>query len=219
MLEIIPNWHPIFVHFTVTFISVMAVLQLVIWLRPQSEHMVSMLLVQKVLMIITSVSVLVTLFTGFGAYNSVAHDTPSHMAMTDHKNWAFTTASVFLLAAILYFVKADWRKSVVGILLIASGALVAVTGFKGGELVYRYGLGVMSLPQVSASADGSGDGHDHEHGAPAKGANTMEEDSHNSHGAEVEVTSKPHINDSHGHGAKVEMAPEPKPHLNDGHAH
>ncbi len=28
MLEIIPNWHPIFVHFTVTFITVIAILQL-----------------------------------------------------------------------------------------------------------------------------------------------------------------------------------------------
>jgi len=200
MLEIIPNWHPIFVHFTVTFITVIAILQLVIWLRPKSENMDSMLWLQKILMIITCVSVLVTLFTGWGAYNSVAHDAPSHMAMTDHKNWAFTTATVFLLAAILYFVKSDWRQSVVGMLLIASGALVGVTGFKGGEVVYRYGLGVMSLPQVSASADGSGDGHDHEHGAPAKGASTMKED-------------------GHGHGAKVEITPEPKPHLNDGHAH
>ena len=219
MLEIIPNWHPIFVHFTVTFITVMAILQLVIWFKPQSEHMVSMLLVQKVLMIITSVTVLVTLFTGWGAYNSVAHDTPSHMAMTDHKNWAFTTASVFLLAAILYFVNADRRKSVVGLLLVASGALVGVTGFKGGEVVYRYGLGVMSLPQVSASADGSGDGHDHEHGAPAEGVSTMEEDGHGSHSTEAKTETKPHVDDGHGHGAKFEVMSKPKPHLNDGHAH
>jgi len=199
MLEIIPNWHPIFVHFTVTFITVIAILQLVIWLRPKSENMNSMLWLQNILMIITSVSVLVTLFTGWGAYNSVAHDTPSHLAMTDHKNWAFITATVFLLAAILYFVKSHWRQSVVGMLLIASGALVGVTGFKGGEVVYRYGLGVMTLPQVSASADGSGDGHDHEHGGPAMGASTMKEDGHGSHDGEVEVTSKPHMKDGHAH--------------------
>ncbi len=199
MLEIIPNWHPIFVHFTVTFISVMAALQLVIWFRPKSENMVSMLLVQKVLMIITSVSVLVTIFTGWGAYNSVAHDTPSHMAMTDHKNWAFTTATVFLLAAILYFVKTKWRQSVVGILLITSGALVGVTGFKGGEVVYRYGLGVMSLPQVSTSKNGSEDGHDHEHGAPAKAANNMEEDGHKSHNEQFKAEPKPHMDDGHTH--------------------
>jgi len=185
MLEIIPNWHPIFVHFTVTFISVMAILQLVIWLRPKSESMASMLWLQKILMIITSVSVLITLFTGWGAYNSVAHDTPSHLAMTDHKNWAFTTGTVFLFAAILYFLTTQWRKTVVGILLVASGVLVGVTGFKGGEVVYRYGLGVMSLPQVSASADG----HDHEHGASAE----------DGHGDKVEITRKPHINDGHAH--------------------
>ncbi len=43
--------------------------------------------------------------------------------------------------------------------LILSTGLLALTAWKGGELVYRYGLGVMSLPQVAQGAEG----HDHEH--------------------------------------------------------
>ncbi len=121
------------------------------------------------------------------------------MAMTDHKNWAFTTATVFLLAAILFFVKAGWRQSVVGILLVASGALVGVTGFKGGELVYRYGLGVMSLPQVNASADGRDDGHDHQHGEALEKSINMRIDEHDSHQPDIKMKHKPHGEPGHAH--------------------
>jgi hypothetical protein len=58
--------------------------------------------------------------------------------------------------------------------------LVAVTGFKGGEVVYRYGLGVMSLPEVS-EASKNGDGH--EHGSSAA----------------IEMEDIPHLDDGHSH--------------------
>lgn len=43
-------------------------------------------------------------------------------------------------------------------LLLTPVILLGITGWKGGHLVYQYGIGVASLPQVS------GDGHDHDHG-------------------------------------------------------
>ena len=49
--------------------------------------------------------------------------------------------------------------------------LMGVTAYKGGELVYRYGIGVMALPEASGSGHGHhqnehhheevNDGHDH----------------------------------------------------------
>ncbi len=200
MLEVIPNWHPIFVHFTVAFISSLGLLQLVIWLKGGGEKQKELLFMQKVLMIISTLSVLATVFTGWLAFNSVAHDTPSHMAMTDHRNWAISTAAVFLVGAILYFVRPSLRGSLVGILMIASSSLVVVTGFKGGELVYRYGLGVMSLSQVSEASKNGGDGHDHEHGVSSA---AMADDGHGGHGNEL----------------SIDKEAAPKPHLNDGHAH
>jgi len=122
------------------------------------------------------------------------------MAMTDHRNWAVTTAAVFLSGAILYFVRPSLRGSLVGVLMIASASLVAITGFKGGEVVYRYGLGVMSLPQVSEASKNGGDGHDHEHGS-SSAAKT--DDGHGGHGNEI----------------AIEKKETPKPHLSDGHAH
>mgnify|MGYP007012665457 CR=1 FL=1 len=201
MLEIIPNWHPIFVHFSVAFISLLGALQLVIWFKSSSDKINELLFMQKALIVITSFFVLLTVYTGWLAFNSVAHDTPSHMAMSDHRNWAITTAAVFLLGAILYFIRPSLRGSLVGVLMIASSSLVAITGFKGGEVVYRYGLGVMSLPQVSEAAKNGGDGHDHEHGSGSMPAEA--EDGHGGHGNEL----------------AIEKKAEAKPHLNDGHAH
>ncbi len=219
MLEVIPNWHPIFVHFTVAFISSLGILQLVIWLKGDGEKQRELLFMQKVLMIISTLSVVATVFTGWLAFNSVAHDTPSHMAMTDHRNWAITTAAVFLVGAILYFVRPSLRGSLVGVLMIASSSLVAITGFKGGEVVYRYGLGVMSLPQVSEASKNGGDGHDHEHGASSA---AKEDDGHGGHGAEVISSEAMDAEDGHaGHGNElaIEKKAAAKPHLNDGHAH
>lgn len=200
MLDIIPNWHPILVHFTVSFISSLGVLQLIIWLKIAENKQTEILFMQKTLMVISTLSLLATLFTGWLAFNSVAHDTPSHMAMTDHRNWASTTAAVFLLSAIIYFLRPSLRRNLVGVLIVISTSLVAVTGFKGGEVVYRYGLGVMSLPQVSEATKDSGDGHDHEHGGSIPVEMKSEHGGHMSESStKKEEIAKPHLNDGHGH--------------------
>jgi uncharacterized membrane protein len=200
MLEIIPNWHPIFVHFSVAFISLLGALQVVIWFKSSSDKIKELLFMQKALMVITSFFVLLTVYTGWLAFNSVQHDSPSHMAMTDHRNWAVSTAVVFLMSAVIYFIRSSLRSSLVGVLLIMSTLLVGVTGYKGGEIVYRYGLGVMSLPQVSESA---GDGHDHEHGS--SNTENSGHDGHKEGAIDVEDPTKQNKKE--------------KPHLNDGHAH
>jgi len=38
-----------------------------------------------------------TVFAGWYAYNTVAHDQSSHAAMTLHRDWALATASLFLI--------------------------------------------------------------------------------------------------------------------------
>ena len=91
------------------------------------------------------------------------------MAMVNHRNWAIPTAILILIGAALVYTK---RKKTLAyllpIVLVILTTMVIITSFKGGELVYRYGLGVMSIPQASE------EGHNHEHGSE-KG----EEDQHN----------------------------------------
>ncbi|MCZ6829199.1 MAG: DUF2231 domain-containing protein, partial [Gammaproteobacteria bacterium] len=158
MIEIVPNWHPLFVHFTVTLLAIAGVLQLILWLTREKAGWTLLVAAQKWLILISSVAVIATVATGLYAYYTVDHDTPSHVAMTDHRNWAFVTAAVFLIGAALFRFRPAWRQSVSGSCFVLALLLVTVTGFKGGELVYRHGLGVMSLPEVS------GEGHDHDHG-------------------------------------------------------
>ncbi len=105
-----------------------------------------------------------TVAAGVVAYNSVAHDTPSHEAMTEHRNWALVTAALFIALAVWSWLRAragQGMNSVLLIALLAGGGLLASTAWLGGEAVYRYGLGVMSLPKT--------DTHDHDHAAGGHG--------------------------------------------------
>lgn len=151
MIEIIPNWHPIFVHFTVAFLTLLAIIQVALWLTKNS----TLLQAYKWMMLMTIPVIAVTLAAGFQAYFSVEHDARSHLAMTDHRNWALTTAATFLSAVGLYFTNISICKRFSAALILVTALLMSITAYKGGELVYRYGLGVISMPTVS------GAGHDH----------------------------------------------------------
>ena len=156
MIEIIPNWHPIFVHFTVALISTSLGLFVVSFLLGEGECCQQVQTVAKWnLWIGAGVSVL-TLAAGLYAYNTVTHDVPSHAAMTEHRNWAFVTLIVIALLAVWSAVR--HRKGLAMnvpflVVFLFCGALLGATAWHGGEVVYRYGLGVMSIPKT--------DSHDH----------------------------------------------------------
>ena len=160
MFEIIPNWHPIFVHFTVALLSLSVGLFVVTYfmsgaLKEQWQ------IVAKWCLWFGAGFTLITGATGLYAYNTVAHDTPSHLAMTEHRNWAIATITLFVAMAIWSVVWIRQRKALNVIFIVAmviSGGVLASTAWHGGEVVYRYGLGVMSLPKAE------GDGHNHSHG-------------------------------------------------------
>ncbi len=167
MPEIIPNTHPIFVHFTVALLSVSTGLFLLLQLLgpylPDKLRQQLKSVAQWNLWLGAAITV-VTVAAGFYAYNTVAHDAPSHAAMTDHRNWALATAPLFIGIA-LWSIVCAWRDKAPGwrfiaVLLIAQ-LLLLTTAWKGGEVVYRYGLGVMSLPQSEEA------GHTHTHGEGA----------------------------------------------------
>ena len=158
-IEIIPNWHPVFVHFTIGLLSISAFLYLVglVLQKP------NLLIVARWNLWIGTALTVCTVLAGLYAYNTVMHDGPSHAAMTDHRNWALLTAGIFVMLALWAAWKQRGAKTVspifVCVMLLASG-LLAMTGYKGGEAVYRHGIGVMRIPEVHG--DGSHDSHSHE---------------------------------------------------------
>ena len=182
-IEIIPNWHPIFVHCTLGLLGVSAILYLAGAVLKKENLLIA---ARWNLWIGAAVTVL-TVIAGFYAYNTVAHDGPSHMAMTDHKNWALPTAGIFVVLALWAAWKQRGAKTVssvfVIIMLLASG-LLAVTGYKGGEVVYRHGMGVMRMPEVH----GDGGHGSHSHG---------EEVSAGHHGKHAEETTDSHSDHDH----------------------
>jgi len=159
MIEIIPNWHPIFVHFTIGLLSISALLYLAGAMLKKNN----LLIAARWNLWIGAAVTIGTVLAGWYAYNTVNHDGPSHAAMTDHRNWALVTAATFIVLALWAFWKQRGAKTVspafVIVILLAAGML-AVTGYKGGEVVYRHGLGVMRMPQM----EGNGGHASHDHG-------------------------------------------------------
>lgn len=160
MIDMSPNWHPVFVHFTIALLFVSALSFLAARMFAAKSWATELQTVARWTLWLGALVTLGTAAAGFYAYYTVAHDTASHAAMTDHRNWAVPTAAAFL--ALAFWSWRDRRRDtapgpafLAGILLAAT-ALV-ITGYKGGEAVYRYGLGVMALPEAE------GEGHDHSH--------------------------------------------------------
>lgn len=161
MIEILPNWHPIFVHFSIALLTVATFAYgISMMVGEYATRFQARQFARWTLWLGVGFSVL-TIAAGMYAYFTVGHDGPSHKWMTIHRNVALPTFAVFAILAIWSVIcargQADEKKGFMSILVLAFVALLA-TSWLGGELVYRYGLGVQSLPEVS------GEGHDHDHG-------------------------------------------------------
>lgn len=168
MIEIIPNYHPIFVHFTVALLSISAGFFVLAYLFRRHKWRQQWLTTAYWNLWVGAGLTLVTVAAGWHAFNTVDHDTPSHEAMLEHRNWALVTVTVILLVAAWsarrYAKSRPQNPLFVGSMVLV-WALVTATAWHGAELVYRYGLGVMSLPKVESHGAGHGG---HTHGSDAK---------------------------------------------------
>lgn len=159
MPEIIPNLHPLFVHFPIALVSLSALFHIAaIAIRSQScaTHCANL---AHTTLWLGALAALPTVFFGWQAFNSVNHDDASHAAMLVHRTWALGT-----LAALVVLAGWDvWRNKIDAIpsklsviAVIGVWGMVTVTAWHGGELVYRHGLGVMALPKVESEPHGHG---------------------------------------------------------------
>ena len=198
-IEIIPNLHPIFVHFTVALLIISTALFVIAKILKGRFENKALLNAAYVNLWIGSLLTIATVAMGLYAYYTVQHDSPSHAAMTDHRNWAFITSAVFILPLILsiinYRKKEHYNFSFIAILIVASGLLLT-TAYKGGEVVYRYGIGVMSLPQTQ----GDGGHGSHSHGGAEGSDNHSEVSDENwDDDSQIKVKSEKKTHDSNNH--------------------
>lgn len=205
-----PNIHPILVHFAYA-LSITAFMSYMLaaftpagkWrdtLRPAADWMLTF----------GALAIIATIAAGFQAYYSVAHDGPSHAAMTTHRNWAIPSGIAILLLALWRWTSRAKPASAIFMVLLAAAALsLSVTAWWGGKIVYGYGLGVKSMPVVT------GDGHDHEHAPGQEHSDKTEtqdlaehdnSDGHHDEEAQDAASEGSHDNSDGHHDNKAAMA-------------
>lgn len=154
MIDIIPNWHPIFVHFTVALFSTSVGFYILAYLFDKLKILPKITneleIVAHWCLWMAGIIVIGTVLAGLYAYNTVRHDGPSHLAMTDHRNWALPTAGAMILVALWSLWRTRKQRAIslsFLVILIIVQCLLLSTAWRGAELVFRYGLGVISIPQ------------------------------------------------------------------------
>jgi hypothetical protein len=98
--------------------------------------------------------------------------------MTLHRDWALASASLFLILglAAVNIVKNNKRPRYLFLSVTAiAGSMLLVTGFLGGEAVYRHGLGVMSLPTVESDSHHHDLSYDHQRNSAHQHDETTDE--------------------------------------------
>ncbi len=169
MIEIIPNWHPTFVHFPIALTITSTFCFLVGATFPELRSAKELVVVSRWCIWLGGAFAIPAVLFGWLAYNSVAHDELSHQAMTLHRNWAFPTAGLIILASIVsFFFRRNWGKKLklfTALVLISLSGLISVTGWLGAESVYRFGVGVLSMPAITEpkNPDLLPHGHEHSH--------------------------------------------------------
>jgi len=214
VVEIIPNWHPLVVHFTVALWITSFVFYLLAIFSGDSEHKQQWATVARWNLWSGFAFTLLTLLAGWDAYNTVNHDTESHAAMTVHRNWALITTGLFLLLTIWSYRNSRNSKNEGGlfvVIMLVATLLLSSTAWRGGELVYRHGMGVMSLPDNGE--------HDHgAHGVEGGHGDTGSEHGHGDTGRARDSIDEAHAHDnSDGHHDTEKKAGDD--HNSDGHKH
>ncbi len=168
MPTIIPNWHPLLVHFPIALIAVSALFTLGAKLLDGKPLARQWQTVGHWTLWLAAVAALAAAGAGWFAFNSVSHDEAGHAAMLLHRGWALPTVAAITSLALWDGLRtrrsgsASWL--FVALLWIAFAA-VGATAWLGGELVYRHGLGVLALPQPHTDSDHHHADHHHDHGA------------------------------------------------------
>ncbi|MFQ5533406.1 MAG: DUF2231 domain-containing protein [Sphingomonadales bacterium] len=166
MFEIIPNWHPFLVHFTLALYLSAGLFFVIAKVLPGAAWSAGMTRAALWNLWLGAAVTVMTYLAGRHAFGSVTHDDTSHAAMVMHAQWGTLTTVAFLVLAIWSVIAKRKGRPVgwlfTGLIVLASAALLN-TGYKGADLVYRYGLGVMSLPKEADHSHARGvAAHEHE---------------------------------------------------------
>ena len=96
MIIFLPNWHPIFVHFTLALLIVATALYLLSHFISNSDLKNQLTLVARWNLWLGMGCTVLTVAAGWIAFYTVKHDAPLHLAMIEHRNWAMATFALIM---------------------------------------------------------------------------------------------------------------------------
>ena len=165
MFEIIPNWHPILVHFTIALLAIATLLFGVAVIGRGRRWSAGVESAANWNLWLGATVTALTIAAGLQAAGSVPHGEAAHLAMENHKFWALSTAALFVLLALWNGLRVR-RAAPIGFgfvaLMVVAAVGLAGTGLRGADLVFRHGVGVVALSEPG------GEGHTHDgEAAPA----------------------------------------------------
>jgi uncharacterized membrane protein len=146
-MNILPGWHPIVVHFPLALVTTAAFFLTAARVLRRESYAATLATVGTWNLCLGAVAALFALATGLAATMGLHVDAAAHQAISMHVRWAmFTTLALLLLAV--------WRGAgsaqesrpswIFVLVLLAATAALIVTGYRGGQNVYRYGVGVIA---------------------------------------------------------------------------
>lgn len=157
--------HPMLVHFTIGLLLTGTVFlwgSLFIVSKQKKQYYIK---VAKTMLYTGTIITFATVIFGFIAFESAPHATAeAHEKMTIHRNLALVVL-VFYVLLCLYSWKKMGETEINKPLLIASlfgVVLIGITGHYGGQLVFKYQIGVYQQQGVKSQSLKS-DGHSHDH--------------------------------------------------------
>jgi uncharacterized membrane protein len=144
-MTMVPGWHPMIVHFPLALGVTSALLLTAARLARRERYVSILAMVGTWNLCLGAIAALFALATGLAAALGLDVGAAAHQAISSHLKWAALTTLLLVLLAV-------WRGagsaqdsrpswSFIAVLLMMAAALI-VTGYRGGQNVYRFGIGV-----------------------------------------------------------------------------
>jgi uncharacterized membrane protein len=153
----LPEWHPMAVHFPLALTVTGALALSLARVAPPERYGATLAVVGTWNLCLGAVGALFALGTGLAAVASLEIAPPARAAVGLHIKWAIFTIGALALLAV-------WRGAAVApnsrpsktflLILWAITAALIVTAYRGGQNVYRYGVGVTPSAQLAPRCAG-----------------------------------------------------------------